>query len=184
VLAYCVAGKTAIPLQYILSNTVFFSLGIALSQERSPLILSARWLGVLAVSAVAGQMIFHGLLGLHYQDYGLPSLLLAVVCAGTVIALSWSINETDAGRWLAWLGRKSMYIYLMHILCAAGFRILAEKLFHQHNPLLHLVGGVCAGIFIPIMLIYSIRHLRLMVLFAPPRRLSFNYWTRKLALPG
>jgi surface polysaccharide O-acyltransferase-like enzyme len=81
-----------------------------------------------------------------YSWWVLPVTLAGI--AGTI----WVAKSLHG--WVASLmvisGRHSMSIYVMHVLAAAGFRIVCIAV-HIRQPVLHLVGGTLLGVVLPIL---------------------------------
>ena len=68
---------------------------------------------------------------------------------------------------VAYLGRHSLEIFLVHITAASGSRIVLTRL-GLDQPALLAVLGVLAGLVGPVLLLLVARRLRLRWLFGPP----------------
>jgi len=76
---------------------------------------------------------------------------IASICGMTaVIAASWSISGTLLSGVLEFLGKRSLEIYIAHVLGAAGMRIALIQLGGVYNPVVHFTLGVGAGIAFPL----------------------------------
>lgn len=109
-----------------------------------------------------------GFLGLSMQIYAwnlkdwmyLDSTLFSLALAFVMIYLIVAFCMLFSGRgvvsyFLAYLGRLSMPIYLMHILVGSGVRIILVKFFGVSDYFVNLFMGIVLGILVPI-LIYRI----------------------------
>jgi peptidoglycan/LPS O-acetylase OafA/YrhL len=78
-------------------------------------------------------------------------LAVASICGMTaVIAASWAIGGTLISGVLEFLGKRSLEIYIAHVLGAAGMRIALIQLGGVFNPIVHFILGVGAGIAFPL----------------------------------
>jgi peptidoglycan/LPS O-acetylase OafA/YrhL len=80
-----------------------------------------------------------------------PLELGAASILGTagVILFGWCIEHAVLGRVLEFLGRRSLEIYVAHVLGAAGMRIVLLQLGVASAPL-HFILGVSAGVLLPL----------------------------------
>jgi len=131
------------------------------------------WIGIFAALVVVG--FIHGLhierdttaifLGLKWP-VGLPVALLAVASCLCVAVL---LDRLKIGRVLLLFGKYSLYLFVLHVICAAAMRFLLLKLgileFYTH-----LLLGCGAGLLIPILVAKVARKLNLLWLFTLPSR--------------
>jgi fucose 4-O-acetylase-like acetyltransferase len=143
-----------IPLtSFVLHNFVFFALGVVFYQKKE---LVAKYndfiLPVLFITFVTLQWYFHIQLNLLYttEKYWL-ALLVAICSILFVSSLSISLLRFKL-KWLAFLGKASLGIYVMHILAGSGTRIILHK-FLTDDVLTHLVVGTAVGVLFPLMII-------------------------------
>lgn len=157
-------------------NFVFFALGVSASgllfrgdatQYRTLLLFLFA-----ALLFVGSQYLFHGLLGLRGIGSGQFLLLLAFSGIAFVMASCHVLARFEI-RWLAFLGRHSMEIYLIHTICSGGIRIVLQKLFGITDVSLHLALGVLFGVGAPLLVAVLAPKLGLKWLFVPPRKLFF-----------
>lgn len=103
------------------------------------------------------------------------SVALGVVgcVAGTVatLALSALTARTPAVAFLNVLGRRSLEIFLAHIVVASGTRIVLVQI-GVFDPRLHLVAGTTLGVGIPVAVAMVAERLRWTWLFGLPRWLD------------
>jgi fucose 4-O-acetylase-like acetyltransferase len=88
-----------------------------------------------------------GIANLAWQPAVLPAALAGT---GAAIALA-SLAGGRAGELLALLGRRSMAIFLLHVLAVAGTRIVLANLLGVTNPHLILPASFAAGIVAPLV---------------------------------
>lgn len=102
------------------------------------------------------------------------NFMTAVLCCLAVFMLSAqpALSASSAGRLLAWIGQRSMPIYLAHILATSSTRIVLQKLFGIQDPGIHLFLGILAGLTGPLLLYVLAPRLGLSFLFSPPARLK------------
>lgn len=90
-----------------------------------------------------------------------------------VVLLGLAVVLTAAARlrgWLSYCGRRTLQIYLPHTVATGGTRILLLRL-GVESVFVHLVLGLVAGIFAPLLLDRVAGRYGLGWLFAPPARL-------------
>lgn len=143
---------------------LFGALLLGAAIGRRPLILGLSRIKspVLAVLG-AGGLLAYGLLlttPAEPPTYFQPARSLTQVLLGAmvsvlglavVLVVSALLARTAVSGPVAALGRQSLSIYLAHILAASGFRIIVSG-FGYEDQVLHLVGGVVAGILLPLLL--------------------------------
>lgn len=132
------------------------------------------------VYGIALLALFSGVSYLSLQQ-GLtrpPALEMATAVLG-IVATVWlmmQIQLTKLGQALAFIGQRSIGIFLVHFLPAAGTRIVLTKLgvasAVEAGPYLVLMLAWLAGVFVPLALyVFTERTGRMTWLFAPPRKL-------------
>lgn len=67
------------------------------------------------------------------------------------------------------LGIYSLQIYLVHMLAGVGARIILIHFFQVHNPLLHMVIEVSAGLLVPILVYKTALKMHFPYLFEPAK---------------
>ncbi|WP_322920230.1 acyltransferase [Nocardioides renjunii] len=102
------------------------------------------------------------------------SILLGVLgCgAGTVatLAVAALLARTPVAGPVALVGRRSLEIFLAHIVVASGTRIVLVQL-GVADPWVHLVAGTTLGVVVPVVLAVGAERLGWTWLFGLPRRL-------------
>lgn len=64
------------------------------------------------------------------------------------------ITKGILSKYINFIGRKSFYIYLLHIIFCSGIRIVLVKLFKVDNFFIHTILGLLLGINVPILIAY------------------------------
>lgn len=131
---------------------VFYALGVVLGPrllERLPMPTRRRALALAAGAAAAwaAAVVPVHLAGLsHWSLAAAPSAL-----AGTAAVLALATLPRAASAWVA-LGRATMAIYVLHVLCVAGVRIGLHKGLGIDQPFVILALACAAGIAVPWLL--------------------------------
>lgn len=140
----------------ILENAPYFLAGVLMMPLRRALI-APRPLAILVALA-----LFVLAQALRLRDGGdAPWFQLTALLAvlGFTSALG-RVGATGAGRALAWLGQRTMPVYLVHIILTAGARAVLLKLgVTALGP--HLIVGTLAGVAVPLALDAVVQRLRL-----------------------
>jgi len=148
---------------------IFFILGVLFYRNGG---LHVEWTVLRAASVVAlfviAELLFHIVLGLRYTDRSPASLLVACCGIAAVIGFS-NVAANGLAALLSYLGRMSMYVYLMHILAASGARVVLAKLWPDASVLTHITLGVLAGLVLPLAAARLCERFSLMFLFRMPR---------------
>jgi fucose 4-O-acetylase-like acetyltransferase len=76
------------------------------------------------------------------------ALVAVPACVLGIAGVVW-VSKLVNGGWLAVVGRQSMTIYVLHILAAAGTRIVLVHLHVAPQPVLYLVAGTVVGVGLP-----------------------------------
>lgn len=102
------------------------------------------------------------------------TVVLGVVAstAGLLAVLAWArVVSGAATGWLAFLGKRSLEIFLAHIIAAAGTRI-GLTLIGVDNPSAQILVGLVAGVGLPLVMWAVLRRLRFPWLFSAPSFLT------------
>lgn len=81
---------------------------------------------------------------------GAPAV--ALVGLISTAALSNGLADLKGLRFLHGWGLASLQIYVAHTLASAGFRIALQRILKIDNPELHVIGGIVAGMALPLLL--------------------------------
>jgi fucose 4-O-acetylase-like acetyltransferase len=158
---------------YISKNLVFFVFGILFSRmtlRGDPGSTPALFLmtGLFAGS----QFLFHGILGLNYEDKGAAALVVALVSILFIVSLSYRLARTSP-KGLALLGASSMGIYLMHVLAGSGTRVVLKNFMGIEALTVHLLAGCLAGLLVPTAVMLLVRRYRIPFVISAPVSQAF-----------
>jgi fucose 4-O-acetylase-like acetyltransferase len=81
----------------------------------------------------------------------LEFLAIALIGCLSMIILSFRLQSWNALPFLRVLGFHSLYIYVMHVMIAAGSRVILIRLFGIHNPYILLASGIFFGVTLPVI---------------------------------
>ncbi len=164
-----------------LSLVGFVVVGSAIGAGRMGRLMTAKvghWLPVGGVSAVAFVLLLPlgPVAATLSSDTSIGTRLASVVAAalGTCVLLAVAVvlGTARAGvGWLADIGRKTLPIYLAHLICASGARVALQHV-GVSEPLLY--GSVClvAGVGLPLLAVAVAPRLHVAWLFDLPRFLK------------
>ncbi|NYE35774.1 fucose 4-O-acetylase-like acetyltransferase [Nocardioides cavernae] len=145
--------------------------------------VAARRTTVVAVAAVVGTAVWLWVgLGTTAttpttggDERTVPTVALGVLgcLAGTVAALAVAalVARTPVAGVVALLGRRSLEIFLAHIVVASGTRILLDRA-GVGDPWMHLVAGTTLGVAVPLLVAVVADRLRWTWVFGLPRALD------------
>lgn len=103
--------------------------------------------------------------------------------AGVVAVIATSRLLSRAGpaaRPLGFVGRRTLEIFLAHIVATSGTRIMLS-IAGVHDPAVHIIAGTIAGVGLPLLLWAACDRLRFPWLFAAPRVLTGRPSSRRSA---
>lgn len=160
---------------------VFYFVGVWLGSERFQSLmrqLAAPRFSVLSVVALAAAAVATANVAVttpnSYGALRTPAsvaigVVLSVVTTGAVLALSGTLAHLPLlGSLLAFCGRRSLEIFLAHIVAAAGTRTLLTMA-GALDPLFHVVAGTLAGVVAPLILWRLGNQVRFPWLFMAPQ---------------
>ncbi|ADW75176.1 acyltransferase 3 [Rahnella aceris] len=157
-------------LNFITNNIVFFFAGCVFSTLKFDQIATKKNAMTLVISAfmfILVQYKFHFIDGMFYDRIGISTFVVAMVSIYFVYVLSLTLSAIKVDL-LSKLGNDSMVIFLVHILCASGTRIILSKVFGINNWYLHMIAGTIAGLVIPIIFFELVKKLNLKFLLSYP----------------
>jgi fucose 4-O-acetylase-like acetyltransferase len=152
---------------------VYFALGISASGFLAYLGV-VRW-SFAAVAALA--FVFFELVITGQSDWSfsihekLGELMAALAGISLVIGISAILPNQGLGC-LAYLGRHSLEIYLMHVIAGSGARILLHQVLGIDNVTMHIVFGLTCGLLVPLAILQLAKGTRIAWLFSPPANLD------------
>lgn len=152
------------PLYQFSADFVYFAAGAAIA----PILLSGitrfAWPALLTAAAVQYTII----VALSARSPGLVLMndvtLLAAIGIAASAAIAAALAKTPGTSVLAFLGDKSLPIYVAHVVFAAGTRAILIKL-HVTDLPVQLLAGTVAGLGFPVLLDYGSRRVGFRYLF-------------------
>lgn len=99
--------------------------------------------------------------------------ILALVSAAAIFPLMYSLRETAIVGIFSFIGRNSLYVYLMHFFPAAGFRELSVRLGFDDKVFIVLVGTI-VSVLVPLLVYFCLRNTWFGFLFSRPKFLILN----------
>lgn len=143
----------------VVVNLFFFSLGVLFMEYQIKL---------EKISTLTSSLLVFLLLNYIYVDFTFHAMSLVIMqlfiaLSGIlfIISLSMVFAKINKLTFLKYLGSFSMTIYLVHILAGSGFRIILLKISHVNSVYIHIVGGVIAGILLPIIFYKVVKLIKL-----------------------
>lgn len=152
------------------SNFIFYSTGAVLGVDFfTSIIKRLHWLVFLFIFIFL-EIVY------YYIEVDNSNLLLTLVgFSGVFFVTSFSLRFQS---WLVilfgYLGRRSLEVFLVHILFGSGARIVLIKIFHVSDFYTHVGFGVFSGVFGSLLFYWLVSRFRLNWLFYPPAFLT-NY---------
>lgn len=155
---------------------VYFALGVSASSlllsrgnANQPLL---ALMFLLATATFAGSQYLLLEMSGHEVSNLVQAIRLLLACFGIafIITLCRLLARFEL-RWLEFLGRHSMEIYLVHTLGSASIRIALNKFFGITDFGLHVALGMLFGVGVPLLMVSLAQKYRFGWLFAPPRKL-------------
>jgi fucose 4-O-acetylase-like acetyltransferase len=158
----------------VFSNTfkylIFFNAGIYMSD----ILLNGKGVKILSEWKCLVGIIPAFIVVEHFHFAGLHrfpwfSLIAALTGALLILSLSGRFAGKRFARGFVSLGSCSMEIYILHILAAAGTRIVLNNFLNVQNTLTHIIAGTFCGVLIPFAIAVLFRNRKwFQVLFRLP----------------
>ena len=162
----------------LLYYSFFFALGIQLSSNNGMLfsangdcqtMLQTILVAVLFVLAVVFCVVFW-----RSDEFLHDHYLALVIGSGLslgIFQLFRTVNWIGNSRFLSWIGRHSLEIYLIHTFVLSAFRSAFQKI-GLNKPLLVIVLSLLAGLFIPLAISFVCKKLKIYNIFFAPIKLG------------
>lgn len=149
---------------------VFYAFGVVLT-GRHMIDWSQRFDRILGHQAITASLLLLFLaayITLHQigAGYYSPAALGAQTLGVAAMLALVKACHLKAQNILAWLGRRSMPIFLLHVMVGAGVRITLHKSFDISNGLLILAIATVAGLLVPCIIFFATQHLKLSKILA------------------
>ena len=145
---------------------IFFAIGdnisgLIMDAEKRKQILGYKPLLILLPIFLVMQYFFSKINLSEGDDYFvqrfMPVLfgIVAITGCAFIINFSYLLQQLNLFKFLRVIGYHSLFIYIMHLMVIAAFRILYVNVLGQTNVYIFIIVGILAGIFIP-MIIYNL----------------------------
>ncbi|MFN4266232.1 MAG: acyltransferase family protein [Aquabacterium sp.] len=160
---------------------IYFAIGFLIPRrwlQKSESVYSAL---VAVVAALAVVYVA----GFEYHVYSLsirsvsPNLTLVAVLVLLMLTLGMRALPVKRFDWLAELGRRSLDIYLLHLLVIAPIRIVLDKFLGIQSAVLITLLAFPLGVLLPLIFAQVLREKGFDFLFHPPDLLSAKRWMKK-----
>lgn len=153
---YFLMGLEPGPAVTILENAPYFMAGVVVQPFRGILV---KW-RPLPFMIGAGMLVLAEVIHLHNPQGTSWFQLTALLAVIGFVGMIGRLGNSGLGRVLAWLGARTMSIYLIHIILTAATRIALLKLgVIALGP--HLVAGMVMGVAVPLAIDAVAQRLRL-----------------------
>lgn len=156
------AGQSFYIFPDIFHHYIYFCIGdmiagFIMKKDNEETIVAPRWLVISTIVFVAAQTLFTIVNIRHEEDnfinHKMAYLYLPISLVGCafIIQLGFVLQRAGILKWLRVLGYHSLYIYLMHLMIIAAFRIILVRLLHIDNLYVVMTLAITAGLIIPIL---------------------------------
>lgn len=144
----------------IMYNYVFLVFGVYMYDRIAQMEnISLKKLGLILLVTIPvfiiGQLFWLHHINDHYQPlqtiYLLPFLLIIFIASLVYYLVSRILYELQVAKFLAWIGKYSLYIYIVHVFVIAMVRVVLVKLLHVHNQYILILSSLILGIIIPVL---------------------------------
>jgi fucose 4-O-acetylase-like acetyltransferase len=149
----------------ILHNYIFFAIGdlvskYLLDRNNHKYFESGKVLSLMLIPFTAVQFYFllaninHNTQKYMFVEFYQPFifLLIAIIGCAFIINLTFFLQKKNVFKWLTYVGRHSLYIYVGQVIAFAGLRIFLTKVLHVENIFVILITGIIAGVCAPLLL--------------------------------
>jgi fucose 4-O-acetylase-like acetyltransferase len=98
--------------------------------------------------------LHHSVAKYMYVEYYQPLIFLGIALVGCtfIIYLTFYLQRLDALKWLTYLGRNSIYVYVSHVIAFSAVRIILMKIFHVDQVMILLLACIVAANTLPLLL--------------------------------
>ena len=138
---------------------VFYFLGVEVSRRIQSPSASLPVTALIAVAFMASVVAAFYLGGRRIESiWAMPAGVLGL----TLVILIATRLKGAALELFTRLGEYSLSIYVMHIICAAGARVILSKILHINDAAVHILVGMALGILAPITVHLVLKHFSLL----------------------
>jgi fucose 4-O-acetylase-like acetyltransferase len=174
------ASVAVIPLGWAVGAAVraymmYFALGNVLGATGALTRMRSLGTPALAVIAIAGHALIWGGSYFNWDETYVGRPIGAVLGVSGTIAASMLLERVSWSRLIDLWGRRSMEIYVVHVIALAAVRLFLLNVLGWHNLPAHFLLGMIAGLHIPIAVWWGAERIGFPYLFSlQPRRSSLQ----------
>ena len=156
------------PYIFTLRHFLYFALGMLLSGALVRTNWMDRFNRITRICVSAALLAGTAILVSQGLGYTSPWRLWGA-CTGIagVIALASALEDIPGLGFLSHLGKRSLEIYVVHVICIAGMRGVLMFLLGVRTPAVHILLGVTPGILSGLLAVYCCRRLGVDLFRAP-----------------
>ncbi|HTI89858.1 MAG TPA: acyltransferase [Puia sp.] len=125
--------------------------GVLLDREKRESFLRISRLFWVLPLFIAGQWFWFAIRE-QEKTYTLPLLFVNLVACYFIYIISFRISNSRNSGWLAYLGKHSLYIYILHVFVMAFIRALLVHMHFHLNPWAELALCWVCGLLVPVLL--------------------------------
>lgn len=150
------------------AHIVFFFIGVLVIQLDciNKLNNIKAFIAILALFIIS-EYWFAIIEGFGRLDRGFYSFIIASIGITFIVTLSMQLAKLNL-RFLAYIGKSSLYIYLLHVLIGSGVRIILQKVFHVESATIQIIIGCIAAIGLSLIFVELTKKFNLSFLFKAP----------------
>lgn len=139
--------------------------------------ISTKRLAILLVLIIplfiVGQLFWLNNIDAFYQPfklwYLLPFLIAIFIACIVYYIVSRILFQSRRATFLAWIGKYSLYIYILHILVISLTRIIYLKILHFENVAIIIITSLILGVLIPVWIYKLSEKMKINYLFSLER---------------
>lgn len=159
----------------VMYNYVFLVFGVMMYEKIMQLeyLKLKRLLLLLAIITpffIAGQLFWLYNITENYQPvkdfYILPFLLIIFIASIVYYLVSRILYTMQVAGFLAWIGKYSLYIYILHVFVIALVRVLFINFLKINNQYLLITVSMLLGVLIPVWFYFIIKKFNIKYLFS------------------
>ncbi len=158
---------------------IFFCIGSVLSErlfrmQDEPTVYYLKRLLLLLPLFVAGQLVY---LSTKTSDALTNGYLLVIILIACLFFyfLCRTLHQAGILSGLAYIGKYSLYIYILHLIIISAIRIVSGLIFDELNIYVLILTSLVLGVSLPVVFYNLTRHLGSHYLFSLEPRKSLKY---------
>lgn len=154
---------------------VWFVLGILLAKVKLEKIFSPFWIISFIIAGIA---TYFSIGAKMQEEYFVKYPIGVLACFGVIGTVGWLFRKNIQPRFLEFLSKYSMSVFLMHTIFSAGLRAVLLKL-NITNSALHIIAGVIASFVLPVIAQIIMEKLHLDFVIYPLKYIKLGKKTQK-----